>query len=452
MRIMARLHCLPDGKELAIQEGETILQACMREGVPHAQACGGQAKCSTCRVWILDGLENCAQRRTAEQSLAARLTFASQIRLACQTTVIGDVRFRRLVLDELDLDLTTQLARKRLGPCGESRDIAILFADIRDFTRLSQALSAYDVMYVLNRCMYQFGEIVETNGGHIDNIIGDGLMALFGTEGEPDAPLRSIKAAVEMLQAVDRMKPYMAAMYDQDFDIKIGVHYGEAVVGRLGTASHERLTAIGDAVNIASRIETANKEAGTRLLISEELHGLVESRVVVKDYIRVRLRGAEERRTLFEISGLTPEARRALSDGIDGDEQTQRFAGQLWHRVMDEAALPEGSRRVLERAEFDLQLVRSKGTVFAFNNACPHLNLPFNESPLTTDSGIRCRWHESCFDLATGAIRTWCDALTADGIAVGHKEIGNVSKNRRPMVVYPARISDGGIWVCFETG
>jgi len=323
---MTRLHCLPDGRVFPIRDGETILQACVREGVPHAQARGGQAKCSTCRVWVLDGLENCAGRKTAEQSLASRLTFASQIRLACQTTVTGDVRFRRLVLDELDLDLTTQLARKRLGPCGESREIAILFADIRDFTRLSQALSAYDVMYVLNRCMYQFGEIVESNGGHIDNIIGDGIMALFGVNGEEDAPLRGIKAALEMLQAVDRMKPYMAAMYDQAFDIKIGVHYGEAVVGRLN------------------------------------------------------------------------------------------------------------------------------GAVFAFNNACPHLNLPAFASVLTADSGIQCRWHESCFDLATGAIRTWCDALTEGGIAVGHEEIGNVSKNRRPMVVYPARTSDGGIWVSFETG
>jgi nitrite reductase/ring-hydroxylating ferredoxin subunit len=227
------------------------------------------------------------------------------------------------------------------------------------------------------------------------------------------------------------------------------VHFGDAVVGRLGTATHERLTAIGDTVNIASRIEAANKEAGTRLLISEELHRLVEGKVAVRDFIRVRLRGAEERRSLYEISGLTPEARAALSGGAAA-EQTQRFAGQTWHRLLDEASLPEGSRRIVERAEFDVQLVRANGAVFAFNNACPHLNLPFNESVLTGDGGIQCRWHESCFDLATGAIRTWCDALQADGSPVGHEELGNVSKNRRPMVVYPARIGDGGIWVSFD--
>lgn len=75
-----------------------------------------------------------------------------------------------------------------------------------------------------------------------------------------------------MLQANDRMSPYMEATYGHAFPIGIGVHYGEAVIGTLGSSSKERLTAIGDTVNVASRIEAANKEAGTRLLISRKLY------------------------------------------------------------------------------------------------------------------------------------------------------------------------------------
>lgn len=447
---MAMLCSLPENKVVPINDGETILESCIRHQIPHAHACGGRAMCSTCRIWVLDGLQNCQGRNPEESRLAERLTFSAEMRLACQTTVTGDVRFRRLVLDDLDLDLTTQLARRRLGPCGEGRDIAVLFADIRDFTNFSRALSAYDLMYVLNRCMYQLGEIVEANGGYVDNVIGDAIMALFGTNGERDAPLRSVKAAVEMLHAVDRLHPYLETMYGQQFDLKVGLHYGNAVVGTLGTASCERLTAIGDTVNIASRIEDANNEMGSRLLISEELYRLVQNDVVLKDYVRVKLRGARERRTLFEVEDLTPEARAACSGGVGEIERGQRFAGRTWLRLLDETELPTGARQVVRRSEFDVQLVRSNGTVFAFNNACPHLNLPFDDSPITEDGAILCRWHKSCFDIATGDIRSWCEGLSPDGTAAGHEEIGDVSKNRRPMRVLPARISEGGIWVSFD--
>lgn len=448
---MPSLHTLPDGKNLDIDVGETVLEACSRHGIPHAHACGGRAMCSTCRIWVLDGLENCDARNEAEARLAERLLFGEEIRLGCQTTVTGDVRFRRLVLDELDLDMTTQLARSRTGPCGESREVAVLFADIRDFTVFSRSLSAYDVMYALNRCMYQFGEIIETNGGYVDNIMGDGIMALFGARGGADAALRSIKAAVEMLQATDRMKPYMEAMYGQKFELKIGLHYGEAVIGRIGTASNERLTAVGDTVNVASRIEEANKEMGTRLLISEELYRATDRYIVVRDYVRTRLRSETERRTLYEVTGLN--ARGYAACGQDDPEPgMQRFAGRSWTRIMDDADLPEGARRIVPRDEFDLQLLRHNGTVFAFNNACPHLNLPFNDSQVTDDGGILCRWHESCFDLASGDIRYWCVTLQPDGTAVGHEDAGDISKNRRALTTFPVRVSDGGIWVSFDGG
>lgn len=99
------------------------------------------------------------------------------------------------------------------------------------------------------------------------------------------------------------MSPYMEATYGHAFPIGIGVHYGEAVIGTLGSSSKERLTAIGDTVNVASRIEAANKEAGTRLLISSELYELVKDDVIMDDFIRVKLRGTHERVSLYEISG-----------------------------------------------------------------------------------------------------------------------------------------------------
>ena len=306
--------------------------------------------------------------------MASRLGFALEVRLACQTKTQGDVSFRRLVLDETDREIASQLLKKLTGPVGESKPIAVLFSDIRGFTTLAQRLSPYDVMFALNRHFHELGEIVESNGGYIDNFIGDALMALFGVGGDRSAPFRSVKAAVEMLQANDRMAPYMEATYGHAFPIGIGVHYGEAVIGTLGSSGKEKLTAIGDTVNVASRIEAANKEAGTRLLVSGELYELVKDDVIMEDFIRIKLRGTNERVTLYEISGIQPAALARDCALQSADPSTQRYAGKTWTAVLNEDELPAAGRKLVEMEAFDLMVIRSGENVFAFNNACPHLH------------------------------------------------------------------------------
>ena len=216
-------------------------------------------------------MEHCSERSELERAIAGPLRFGPEVRLACQTKVSGDLKLRRLVLDETDLEITSQLAKPHLGRCGEVRTIAVLFCDIRDFTNLSQHLSPYDLMFVLNRYFFHMADVIERNGGHVQKFIGAAIMAVFGMDDSPDVPLHAIKAAMEMLDAADRMRPYMKAMYDRDFGVGVGLHYGAAVIGTLSGGREEILTAIGETVNVASRIESANKEAGTRLLISEAL-------------------------------------------------------------------------------------------------------------------------------------------------------------------------------------
>jgi class 3 adenylate cyclase/nitrite reductase/ring-hydroxylating ferredoxin subunit len=360
------------------------------------------------------------------------------------------VKLRRLVLDEADLEITSQLARDRLGRCGENKAIAVLFCDIRDFTAFTQTLSSYDVMFVLNRYFHQIGEIIERNGGYVDNFIGDEVMALFGVDDDPRAPLRAVKAALEMLGAIDRLKPYMDAMYGRHFDVGIGIHYGEAVIGSIGSRKREKLTAIGDTVNVANRIEKANKEAGTRLLISENLYEHVKGSTVVKDFIRVKLRGTSDRITLYEISAIEAGALAEIS-GQQGMDQTRtHYAGLDWLRLLPEGELPVGERRIIEREEFDLLLIRTGRAIYALNNACPHLHLPLKDSEIVEPDVIVCRWHESHFDLKTGEVRAWCPALNPDGTPKGFEFAGDVSKNRTPLRPIPVRIADGFVWVALD--
>jgi class 3 adenylate cyclase/nitrite reductase/ring-hydroxylating ferredoxin subunit len=460
---MVKVTSLPDKVDFEASAGETLLEAALRSGVPFAHACGGRAKCSTCRIWVLDGLADCPQRTADEASMANRLGLADEVRLACQLRPEGELRVRRLVLDETDLMMTSQLDRVVATRTGEAKNVTIFFSDIAGFTSLSERLSPYDVMYLLNRYFVQMGDIIEQNGGFIDKFVGDGLMAIFGIDDQPDAPIRSVNAALQTLAAVDRMKPFFAAMYDADFDIRIGLHYGEAVIGSLGSIGHERLTAIGDVVNVASRVEAASKDAGTRFLISEALHDQVKDKVEVADFVRMRLRGTSDRITLYEIDRLKPEAQVALNAGEL--RETMIFAGKKWVRVFAEDELAVDERRILEFDDFDVVVLHGANGYYAFNNACPHLHLPFferrvlakgNKMPLPADSaitddlGIVCRWHQSCFDLQTGDIRDWAVTLTEEGLAPGQEQLGDVSKNRAKLIVYPCRIHNGYLWIALE--
>jgi class 3 adenylate cyclase len=133
--------------------------------------------------------------------MARRLGLADEVRLACQLRPECELRVRRLVLDETDLMMASQLDRSAATRTGEAKNVAIFFSDIADFTSLSERLSPYDTMYLLNRYFAQAGDIIEKNGGFIDKFVGDGLMAIFGVDDQPDAPLRSVNAALQTLAA-----------------------------------------------------------------------------------------------------------------------------------------------------------------------------------------------------------------------------------------------------------
>ena len=118
--------------------------------VEHLHVCGGLGRCSTCRVQILDGLENCSERSQKEQVIADKLDFPDDVRLACQTLLSGDAKIRKLFKNQADIKFA-QAAMQSSGSIGSNKQVAILFADIEDFTPLSERLASFDVMYLLNK-------------------------------------------------------------------------------------------------------------------------------------------------------------------------------------------------------------------------------------------------------------------------------------------------------------
>jgi len=468
---MTKVTSLPDNVEFDVKTDETLLEAALRSNVAFAHACGGRAKCSTCRIWVVDGLEACSQRTEAETLMAERLGFTSEVRLACQLKPDGELCVRRLVLDETDIMMCNQLDRAVATRAGESKYVTILFSDVTDSTSMSEQLSPYDLLYLLNRYFVQVGDIIERNGGFIDRFIGDGVMAIFGIEDQPNGPLHAVNTALQILAAADQVKPYFAAMYDVEFDIRIGLHYGEAVIGSLGSIGHERVTAIGEVPNVASRIEAANKEVGTRLLISQALHEIIKDDVEVADFVRVLLRGTKDRITLYEVGGLKPEAQATLN--VEEQREIVQFAGKKWFRVFAEDEIDLNEWRIIAlEDDYDVVVLRRAEGYHAFNNACPHLHLPLFErralaegalgnypgtdtprpiySTFTEDRGVVCRWHHSCFDLQTGEVRDWATRLQEDGTSAGWEFLGDISKNRTKLTVYPCRVHDGYLWIALE--
>jgi adenylate cyclase len=135
--------------------------------------------------------------------------------------------------------------------------------------------------------------------------MGDGILAVFGVDDRTDAPLRAIRAGLDMLAAVDmQIKPYMESAYGNCFQIGIGIHYGDAVVGTIGARNAKRETVIGDSVNFASRIESANKDLGTNLLISDDTYMHVRNSVVLGKIGFVSIKGKTGEHQLYEVIGL----------------------------------------------------------------------------------------------------------------------------------------------------
>lgn len=302
---MAEIRFLPDHKVVETKRSQTILAAALKAGIPHTHACGGNARCSTCRVLVLEGMEHCSEPTWKETRIVKKLGFSPSFRLACQTVVTGQVSVRRLVLDPADVTLTD--ARQQPVPIGDEKDVAILFCDIRSFTPLAESLLPYDVIHLLNRFHYDMAQCIEAQGGIVSVTMGDGLMAIFGHGEDPGPPaaqpLRAVRAALAMLDAIDARKDELERLYGRAFDIGIGLHFGKAVVGYMGNQLLVP-TAIGDVVNVASRIEGANKKVGTRLLVSEDLYAAIPEFLEIGQRAAVALAGKEGAFSLYEVTGL----------------------------------------------------------------------------------------------------------------------------------------------------
>jgi len=272
----AGIRVLPETAALPVEPLKSLLELCLAHRIPLTHACGGLARCSTCRVVVLDGVEYCTARNEAERELAERFGFDERVRLACQTRISGPAQIRRLVLDEHDEQFLEDAAGSdKIAALGEEIVAAILFCDIRGFTPFAQRVMPYDAIHTLNRFYAALGPQIAARGGEINNTMGDGFLAIFPQADEHAACRAAVEAGLAMLEAMRGLREYVARAYGEELRIGIGIHSGPVICGSIGHGGARRMTVIGENVNFASRIESATKQLGVPLLVSPHVREML---------------------------------------------------------------------------------------------------------------------------------------------------------------------------------
>ena len=257
------------GREAVAPVGSTVLEASRSAGVPHASVCGGRGRCSTCRVKLLGCTDALPPAQPEEQRVLERIKAAPDVRLACQLR--PEVDLSVMLILPAGADAAQGFAQKGYAS-GQERGVAVLFADLRGFTRIAEKKLPYDVVFFLNCYFDAMGEAITREGGLINQFVGDGVMALFGVEEGPEKGCRqALAAACAIVDAIDEMSEAFAEELEEPLRVGIGVHTGSTVVGQMGRGVAKYLTAVGDTVNTASRLQDLTKEYNCRLVVSAEV-------------------------------------------------------------------------------------------------------------------------------------------------------------------------------------
>ncbi len=187
---------------------------------------------------------------------------------------------------------------------GETRIVSVLFADIRNFTRIASTASPADVVTFLNDFWSALGTPVKMNHGSVNKLIGDGMLALFGAPvSHMHNQRNAVNCALDMIEALKAINEKYESILGMEVKIGVGINTGEVLVGNIGTEDHMEYTVIGDAVNIASRIESKTKKKPNSILISEATLEFLDHQFDTEKADSLIMEGKSDPIEIFEVLG-----------------------------------------------------------------------------------------------------------------------------------------------------
>jgi adenylate cyclase len=259
-----------NGRTVRVPKGLSVLEASLRNNVPHASVCGGRARCSTCRIRVIGDCSVLPAPSPREAFVLTRVGASDpSIRLACQLRPTSDLSFFQLFTPH-----TTSAGAQASNPTriGQERYLVNLFVDMRGSTQLAEKRLPFDTVFIVNRFLGAVSQAVMECGGRPNQFVGDGMLALFGLAANPQTACRqALTAAAAIAENVQELNRLLEHDLREPIRFGIGIHSGEVIIGEIGYRDHMVFTALGDPVNVAARLQDMTKSLGCEALISEEV-------------------------------------------------------------------------------------------------------------------------------------------------------------------------------------
>ena len=260
-----------NGRTIRVPKGLTVLEASLRNNVPHASVCGGRARCSTCRIRVIGDHAHLPEPSKREAFVLNRVGAGADpaIRLACQLRPETDLSFFQVFLPQI-----TAATLRTSGPSriGEERYLVSMFVDMRGSTKLAEKRLPFDTVFIVNRFLGAVSKAVMDCGGQPNQFVGDGQLALFGLATNPQTACRqALRAAAAIATNVEELNRFLSHDLREPIRFGIGIHAGEVIIGDIGYRDHMVFTALGDAVNVAARLQDMTKSLASEAIVSEEV-------------------------------------------------------------------------------------------------------------------------------------------------------------------------------------
>ncbi|MDO9382363.1 MAG: adenylate/guanylate cyclase domain-containing protein [Hyphomicrobiaceae bacterium] len=255
------------GPTIKAPQGATLLEMSRNARVPHAAVCGGRGRCSTCRVRVENGASSLEPPVFPESVTLGAINAPQNVRLACQIRPTSNLVVTRLLPPGSASPLMVDL--DEADASGVEKSLAVMFVDMRGFTRLAHDRLPFDTVFILNQFFGAVGAAIVDNGGRIDKFMGDGLLAVFGQHtGVKSACRQALRTARAIDLALDEVNAKIESEIGTTLQVGIGLDAGPLLLGRIGFGEAVDYTVIGAPVNVASRLEGLAKEKSLQVMLS----------------------------------------------------------------------------------------------------------------------------------------------------------------------------------------
>jgi adenylate cyclase len=246
--------------------GGTVLETLRANGIPHASVCGGRARCTTCRIRVVNGLDKLPEPDGLEAAALDRIGAAEDVRLACQIRPTADIS----IVPLLTADALATDGLVRGGMEGSERLVTVVLVDLRDCMTISETKMPYDFLFILNQFFSEMTKALVATGGHYSNFTGERLMALYGLQTrEPSIGVnQALEGTREMLTRLDQLNEELKGDLKKPLRIGVVIHFGRAIVGTLGPLGAQIVTGIGDAVDVATHLDNLSRGRDCVLTLS----------------------------------------------------------------------------------------------------------------------------------------------------------------------------------------